>query len=415
MKRGIIKVSNAPFLSQWDYKKNVMSPQDVAISSNKKLWWMGTCGHSWETSPNNRNKGKGCPYCSGKYTAIEQSLATIYPEIAKEWSSCNILQPQNVRPKSNKTVWWKCGECGKGWKASVANRVQNHSGCPACNILYGSSSVEVRVFAEIKSVWKDTRMRAKIGGVECDILIPSIKVAVEVDGKRWHTDSDRDIKKNNTLLKSGIRTVRFRQKGIPSLGLDEVFYGQQLTFNDISNLIEMVGVLCNRDVVSYRLKGKFIGDNIYQKIMKRKAIPKGRLLFEHSSCLKGEWDYYRNIEDPNKLTFASNKRVWWICLKGHRWEQVISVRTIQKHGCPYCVNKKVSVHNCLAVINPKLSAEWDRDRNSITPNNVTYGSGKRIWWKCKQGHSWIATVADRSRGRGCPYCSGKGYLASKVS
>jgi hypothetical protein len=233
MKRGLIKVSDAQFLSEWDYKKNVVLPQEVAISSNLKRWWVGTCGHSWESSPNNRGKGKGCPYCSGKYTTIEQSLAVVCPEIAKEWSGRNALQPQNVRPKSNKNVWWQCRECGNNWKTSVANRVQNHSGCPACNILHGSSSIEVRVFAEIKSIWKDARMRAKILGVECDILIPSIKIAVEVDGKRWHTDSGRDIRKNNTLLKSGIRVVRFRQKGIPSLSSDEVFYGQQLTFNDV--------------------------------------------------------------------------------------------------------------------------------------------------------------------------------------
>jgi DNA-directed RNA polymerase subunit RPC12/RpoP len=46
------------------------------------------------------------------------------------------------------------------------------------------------------------------------------------------------------------------------------------------------------------------------------------------------------------------------------------------------------------------------------------GSNKAVWWKCKKGHSWKATVNSRSRkgkgrkqGGGCPYCAGKKVLA----
>jgi DNA-directed RNA polymerase subunit RPC12/RpoP len=154
------------------------------------------------------------------------------------------------------------------------------------------------------------------------------------------------------------------------------------------------------------LAGKFAGDDTYRTIMKRKAVPRGKLLFEHSRHIKKEWDYLQNVDDPQKLTFASSKKVWWKCSKGHQWKQIIHVRTLQEHGCPYCSNKRVSNDNCLATVNPKLTAEWDRDKNDITPNEVTYGSGKDIWWKCEKGHSWMARVNDRSRGYGCPYCSG---------
>ena len=34
-------------------------------------------------------------------------------------------------------------------------------------------------------------------------------------------------------------------------------------------------------------------------------------------------------------------------------------------------------------------------------------SGALVWWKCERGHEWQAKIADRSRGDGCPYCSGK--------
>ena len=47
------------------------------------------------------------------------------------------------------------------------------------------------------------------------------------------------------------------------------------------------------------------------------------------------------------------------------------------------------------------------------PDGLTAKSGTKVWWKCKKGHSWYASVVSRSRGDGCPICSNrivqKGY------
>ena len=55
-----------------------------------------------------------------------------------------------------------------------------------------------------------------------------------------------------------------------------------------------------------------------------------------------------------------------------------------------------------------LLREWDYDNNgSLTPDSVSYGSGKSIRWKCQKcGHSWEAKVYSRtSKGKhGCPQC-----------
>ena len=56
----------------------------------------------------------------------------------------------------------------------------------------------------------------------------------------------------------------------------------------------------------------------------------------------------------------------------------------------------------------QLLAEWHPTKNiPLTPNTVTYGSTKRIWWICGNGHEWQATANNRSTGYGCPYCSGR--------
>ena len=55
-----------------------------------------------------------------------------------------------------------------------------------------------------------------------------------------------------------------------------------------------------------------------------------------------------------------------------------------------------------------LLAKWDIERNlPLTPDDVTFGSHKRVWWTCPNGHSWQAMVYTRSEGAGCPYCTGR--------
>ena len=39
--------------------------------------------------------------------------------------------------------------------------------------------------------------------------------------------------------------------------------------------------------------------------------------------------------------------------------------------------------------------------------DVLPSSNKKVWWKCQKGHEWITSVANRSKGNGCPYCSNK--------
>ncbi len=57
---------------------------------------------------------------------------------------------------------------------------------------------------------------------------------------------------------------------------------------------------------------------------------------------------------------------------------------------------------------PEIAKEWLYEKNGdLTPDDVTYGSGRKVWWKCNKGHEWEAVIKKRKIGQGCPYCSGK--------
>lgn len=64
--------------------------------------------------------------------------------------------------------------------------------------------------------------------------------------------------------------------------------------------------------------------------------------------------------------------------------------------------------DCIEKENRQLLSEWDDKKNEgLMPEDVSAGSRRYVWWRCKNGHSWRASVQHRSRGSGCPVCDGK--------
>lgn len=64
---------------------------------------------------------------------------------------------------------------------------------------------------------------------------------------------------------------------------------------------------------------------------------------------------------------------------------------------------------CMQYGREDLLTQWHPDMNEgLTPDVVSYGSQKKVWWRCEQGHTWQSPPYSRTgKGSGCPYCSGK--------
>lgn len=125
----------------------------------------------------------------------------------------------------------------------------------------------------------------------------------------------------------------------------------------------------------------------------------------HPEIIK-QWNYKKNGNiKPENYMGGSHKKVWWMCEKGHEWCAEIKSRT-SGVGCPYCADKKVLYgFNDLETKFPEIAKEWHPTKNGdLLPSQVTYGSGKKVWWKCKNDHERLATVCNRAKGRGCPVC-----------
>lgn len=113
--------------------------------------------------------------------------------------------------------------------------------------------------------------------------------------------------------------------------------------------------------------------------------------------LASEWNYEKNGNlTPHDVTAGSRKKVWWLCEKGHAYEQSIIKRTNRGYSCPYCSgHKALKGFNDLSTVNPRLAKEWHPIKNGdLTPFDITAGSGKKVWWLCPLGHEYQATIHD---------------------
>lgn len=73
-KNGSLGEKNPDFLKEWDYNKNDISPFDITLKSNKKVYWVcSKCGNRWQATPYNRSQGKGCKECGKKIIGKKKS------------------------------------------------------------------------------------------------------------------------------------------------------------------------------------------------------------------------------------------------------------------------------------------------------------------------------------------------------
>jgi hypothetical protein len=128
-----------------------------------------------------------------------------------------------------------------------------------------------------------------------------------------------------------------------------------------------------------------------------------------------QWLYEKNCGfGPDDFSFGSTVRAWFKCpsAKDHIFQ--IELARMGKafrnetwsQGCGFCRGLKPSVTNNVADLYPELANEWMRRKNGIGPEEVSFGSGFRAWWKCKKGHIWQAVVVNRTvNDAGCYICN----------
>lgn len=129
-----LKTKFPDIASEWDYKKNKKAPSDYTYGSGYSAWWICTkCGMSYKSNINIHIRGHKCPYCSNqKILPGKNDLKTLFPKLAQEYSTNNVIPVNSIFPNSHKKVQWTCPNCNKDYWASPHHRVGSKTECPYC-------------------------------------------------------------------------------------------------------------------------------------------------------------------------------------------------------------------------------------------------------------------------------------------
>jgi hypothetical protein len=326
--------------SQW-HPKNKLTPYDYTAGSNKDAWWQCDKGHVWPTQIWHRTiRGTGCPYCANQKIDKSNCLATLYPELMKEWDyeKNGSLNPYEIGVNIITQAYWRC-KYGHSWPTRIAHRV-NGSGCPRCN--KQDSKLQLFFYCELKAFYNDVEYRKKIDGVECDIYLPQFKIAIEIDALRWHRNRlEQDQKKYGALVHLGVRLIAIRENGLEQISPYTVRYQNHDDKLGISK--KLMALLCSltndERLQGYRGLVSPINEAYYFTEAARHPAP----LVENSLAvvnpeLAKEWDYEANgALTPYDVYPNSSYRIRWRCIEcGHRWPAILSNRHDKNTGCPDC-------------------------------------------------------------------------------
>lgn len=134
-----IDKSHPGVAEEWFYERNGhFGPEDFTYGSHVSAWWQcrEDSSHIWRQTIKDRClKDRGCPFCAGKYVSHENSLAHLYPQIAREWAHelNKDLTPFDLTGHTHQVVWWICNLNKKHvWNTAVNQRTSGGRGCPHC-------------------------------------------------------------------------------------------------------------------------------------------------------------------------------------------------------------------------------------------------------------------------------------------
>ena len=404
-------------VNEWNYEKNCMLPEDYIAGSRKKVWWKCKKGHVWQAPIYSRVNGTGCPQCSSFGTSFPEKSVYYYlnylfgknDDVLNRFKfddnnvsfEIDIFIPSFSLAFEYNGIYWHRNKkemdnykynCLK--KVGIRLIVIKESDCNKIvedNIFYNCKNNKlVNLSWAIKSVLEligynfvdvdVNRDRLKIlDSYYKTKLKNSIAVVNPNLAKEWNYDKNGDLKPEYFSVSSGEKVWWKCGKGHEWPAI-------------ISNRNKGVGCpYCSNYKV---LKGYNDLASVYPKLL-------------------NEWDYEKNNAIgiyPEKITYASGKKVWWKCKKGHNWKISVYNRTIKESTCPICSNKKVLLkYNDLETVRPDLAKEWNYEKNGdLLPSQVTCGSAKKVWWKCNKGHDYEASISIRnSQNTGCPICLNK--------
>lgn len=339
-------LSQAPELAKEIHptKNNGLLASNITRSSNKKIWWLGKCGHEWKATVGSRFFGRGCPLCLKEFKIS-------YPEKA-------------IFFYLNKYL------------------------------------LELDIIENYKPQW--------LQGKELDIFIPSLCFGIEYDGANWHHNTNSDIEKNKICKQKGVDLLRIREKGAPEINYQNTFFVTPEKDEELMSAIEFVfGYLKRKYGISTEYTIDLLNDrvSIYELMELNQKNNSLQSLYPE---IAKEWHPTKNGKiTPEYVNAHTHRKFWWLCPLGHEYDMVVKHRIEKVARCPFCSSHRILPgFNDLQTKRPEIAKMWDYNLNGgLKPSEVMEFSNIKVWWKCGKGHSYQRLIsAQTSKTSECPIC-----------
>ena len=263
------------------------------------------------------------------------------PILSKYWDyENNTENPANITYKSKKVYKWICSECGNGFKRTATNENKSTL-CQECGRKKGFSNSYMTRLNKSHSIADD-----------------------QILSKCWDYNNNLD---DPTKL---------------AYKCNRKFYW----------ICPNCGISFER-AASHMNEGQLCNECTHQKSIqtRHKTYMQTAKSIADDPVQSKYWDYERNSEDPKDIPFRSQGDYYWKCPEcGVSYKRNANYQYVSSHLCNECADKaRLAAHAATRMERsekvsdcPNLLAQWDYEKNKVSPDKVLAHSITEYWWKC---------------------------------
>lgn len=422
---------NKEIMRKWDYEKNNAEgiyPNELTEGSHKHANFIcPDCGNKWKGEIRDAGRYNGCKVCMRKARSTSnfqtrlkkgKPLFETNPELEKEWDFKENekigLYPEKVMAGTPKEAHWICS-LNHHYVAYISNRAKKHTGCTFCSgqeVLEGFNDLAT-TRPELLKEW-DYEKNSKIN------LFPNKVMRGTHENAYWICPVGHEYVKEIKLRTSGQGCTECAKESQTSFPEQTIYYYMRKIFGDeVKNRYGNPEI----DIFIPSIKFGIEYDGSYAHRNKEKSeLKKNSILNEIGISLL-------RIKEVNKLETDTKNIIYCKTNNDYNYLDDILKKLLKILKDTYNISTSIEINidkdrleieeqyikslkkNSILTMKPELEKEWDYERNGkIKPEYVSYGSAKKYYWKCKNGHSFKCAPKIKEVNKGCPKCSNKELL-----
>ena len=329
---------------EWNYEKNEILPSECTAHSDRKVWWLGKCGHIWQDSISHRTgRDSGCPVC---YQQARTSFPeqTIFYYVKKYYSDAingdrDVLEGKELDvfiPSRNIAIEYD----GEIWHESKEKDELKNNLCKEKGI-------------------KLFRIREK----EC----PSLK---ESDSFVQIVCKSHDRLGLETAIFDLLKMIDESKEYEVNISKDYIEIHNQFIVRQVNGSLSTLYPELAKEW--HPIKNGDIKPNMVKPRATYRAWWLGKCGHEWQSAV------YSRTANGSGCPYCSTP-----------------------------ARKLLKGFNDLEARYPQIAKEWHPTKNApLLPSDVLAGNRKKVWWLCpKCGNEYLASPSHRVTGTACPKCA----------